>query len=46
MKILSTSRKGYVFEFSIVGDKKNIFRGEAVKIKPKRTDFKRKSFKN
>jgi hypothetical protein len=32
MKILSTSKNGYVFEFSIVGDKKNIFRGEAVKI--------------
>ena len=46
MKILSTSRNGYVFEFSIVGDKKNIFRGEAVRINPKRTDFKRKPFKN
>ena len=32
MKILSTSKNGYVFEFSIVGDKKNIFRGEARKI--------------
>ena len=32
MKILSTSKNGYVFEFSIVGDKKNIFRGEAVKL--------------
>ena len=32
MKILSTSNNGYVFEFSIVGDKKNIFRGEAIKI--------------
>lgn len=32
MKILSTSENGYVFEFSIVGDKKNIFRGEAVKL--------------
>ena len=32
MKILSTSENGYVFEFSIVGDKKNIFRGEAIKI--------------
>ena len=32
MKILSTSKNGYVFEFSIVGDKKNIFRGEAIKI--------------
>ena len=32
MKILSTSKDGYVFEFSIVGDKKNIFRGEAIKI--------------
>ncbi len=32
MKILSTSDNGYVFEFSIVGDKKNIFRGEAVKL--------------
>ena len=32
MKILSTFENGYVFEFSIVGDKKNIFRGEAVKL--------------
>ena len=32
MKILSTSKDGYVFEFSIVGDKKNVFRGEAIKI--------------
>ena len=32
MKILSTSENGYVFEFSIVGDKKNIFRGEAIKL--------------
>ena len=32
MKILSTSENGYVFEFSIVGDKKNLFRGEAIKI--------------
>ena len=32
MKILSTSEDGYVFEFSIVGDKKNIFRGEAIKL--------------
>lgn len=32
MKILSTSKNGYVFEFSIVGDKKNIFRGEAIKL--------------
>ena len=32
MKILSTSENGYIFEFSIVGDKKNIFRGEAIKI--------------
>ena len=32
MKILSTSENGYVFEFSIVGDKKNIFRGEAMKL--------------
>ena len=32
MKILSTSDNGYVFEFSIVGDKKNVFRGEAIKI--------------
>ena len=32
MKILSTSKNGYVFEFSIVGDKKNVFRGEAIKI--------------
>ncbi|MGB1132098.1 MAG: DNA topoisomerase IV [Flavobacteriaceae bacterium] len=31
MKILSTSENGYIFEFSIVGDKKNIFRGEAIK---------------
>ena len=32
MKILSTSKNGYVFEFSIVGDKKNIFRGKAIKL--------------
>ena len=32
MKILSTSENGYIFEFSIVGDKKNIFRGEAIKL--------------
>ena len=32
MKILSTSENGYVFEFSIVGDTKNIFRGEAIKL--------------
>lgn len=32
MKILSTSQNGYVFEFSIVGDKKNIFRGKAIKL--------------
>ena len=32
MKILSTFENGYVFEFSIVGDKKNIFRGEAIKL--------------
>lgn len=27
-----TSENGYVFEFSIVGDKKNILRGEAMKL--------------
>ena len=30
MKILSTSKNGYIFEFPIVGAKKNIFRGEAI----------------